>query len=253
MFLTLFHEQVTDLDTRTSSLSAQFLSFSYSFRQKSYQIKGFRLKIRDWISYYRPQRSWGKVMFLQAGVILFTAGKYLTRYTPRDQVPGTPPGTRYTLRDQVHPQDQVHPPRPGTPPGNRCPPDQVHPLDKVPPRPGTPPPGTPPRTRYTPRPGTPPRNRCPLDQVHPRDQVHPPGPGTPPRTREIRSTHGRYTSYWNAFLLTKSVADPGFPQGGGANSPGGVPTYDFAKFFQKLHEIERIWAPRGGARPLCPP
>ena len=49
-----------------------------------------------------------------------------------------------------------------------------------------------------------------------------------------------------------SVADPGFPRGGGANSPGGAPTYDFAKFSQKLHEIERIWAP-GGARPSRPP
>ena len=45
-----------------------------------------------------------------------------------------------------------------------------------------------------------------------------------------------------------TVADPGFPRGGGANFPGGAPTYDFAKFSQKLHEIERIWAPRGGAR-----
>ena len=41
-------------------------------------------------------------------------------------------------------------------------------------------------------------------------------------------------------------ADPGFPRGGGANSPGGTATYDFAKIFQKLHEIERIWAPGGG-------
>ena len=24
---------------------------------------------------------------------------------------------------------------------------------------------------------------------------------------------------------------------------GGAPTYDFAKFSQKLHEIERIWTP----------
>ena len=48
----------------------------------------------------------------------------------------------------------------------------------------------------------------------------------------------------------QSVADPGFPRGGGANPPGGAPTYDFAKFSQKLHEIERIWTPRGGgARP----
>ena len=42
------------------------------------------------------------------------------------------------------------------------------------------------------------------------------------------------------------VADPGFPRGGGANSPGGgAPTYDFAKFSPKLHEIERIWTPGG--------
>ena len=42
---------------------------------------------------------------------------------------------------------------------------------------------------------------------------------------------------------------------------GGAPTYDFAKNFQKLHEIERIWT-RGGGRgggeaslgpPLDPP
>ena len=42
------------------------------------------------------------------------------------------------------------------------------------------------------------------------------------------------------------MADPGFPRGGGANSPGGAPTYDFAKISQKLHEIERIWTPREG-------
>ena len=29
----------------------------------------------------------------------------------------------------------------------------------------------------------------------------------------------------------------------GANPPGGAPTYDFAKFSQKLHEIERVWIP----------
>ena len=49
------------------------------------------------------------------------------------------------------------------------------------------------------------------------------------------------------------MADPGFPRGGGANSPGGAPTYDFAKFSQKLHEIERIWAPRGGRASPAPP
>ena len=38
-----------------------------------------------------------------------------------------------------------------------------------------------------------------------------------------------------------TMTDPGFPRGWGANSRGGAPTYDFAKFSQKLHEIERIW------------
>ena len=36
----------------------------------------------------------------------------------------------------------------------------------------------------------------------------------------------------------------------GAPTLGGAPTYNFAKFSQKLHEIERIWTPRGVARPL---
>ena len=39
------------------------------------------------------------------------------------------------------------------------------------------------------------------------------------------------------------MADPGFFRGGGANSPRGAPTYNFAKISQKLHEIERIWTP----------
>ena len=47
--------------------------------------------------------------------------------------------------------------------------------------------------------------------------------------------------------LRPPVADPGFPRGGGANSPGGR-QHDFAKFLQELHEIERIWPP-----PLDPP
>ena len=36
------------------------------------------------------------------------------------------------------------------------------------------------------------------------------------------------------------------PRGGG----GGAPTYDFAKFSWKLHEIERIWVPGGGGATL---
>ena len=42
------------------------------------------------------------------------------------------------------------------------------------------------------------------------------------------------------------MADPGFPRGG-----GGTPTYDFAKFSQKLHEIEGF-GPPGGPRPSRP-
>ena len=43
------------------------------------------------------------------------------------------------------------------------------------------------------------------------------------------SANGRLNAYFWSF----SVADPGFPLGGGANPPGGAPTYDFAKFSQK--------------------
>ena len=48
-------------------------------------------------------------------------------------------------------------------------------------------------------------------------------------------------------------ADPGFPIGGGANPPGGAPTYDFAKFCEKLHEIEKISDCGGGHVPGMPP
>ena len=50
-------------------------------------------------------------------------------------------------------------------------------------------------------------------------------------------------------------ADPGFPVGGGANPLAGAPTYDFAKFCEKLHEIEKILGRRGGTgrAPLNPP
>ena len=43
------------------------------------------------------------------------------------------------------------------------------------------------------------------------------------------------------------MADPEFPRSGGANPPGeGAPTYHFAKFSPKLHEIERFWTEEGG-------
>ena len=37
----------------------------------------------------------------------------------------------------------------------------------------------------------------------------------------------------------------------GVPTPRGAPTYDFAEFSQKLHEIERIWT--GGARIIRAP
>ena len=42
-----------------------------------------------------------------------------------------------------------------------------------------------------------------------------------------------------------------FPEEG-APTPQGAPTYDFAKFCQKLHETERIWPPRGVRLPCAP-
>ena len=38
------------------------------------------------------------------------------------------------------------------------------------------------------------------------------------------------------FINRPAVADPGFPR-------VGAPTHDFAKFSQKLYEVERIWTP----------
>ena len=57
-----------------------------------------------------------------------------------------------------------------------------------------------------------------------------------------------------SLLLWTSTTgvNTGFPIGGGAKPPGG-PTYDFAKFSKKLHEIEKILVCRGvhtGGSPL---
>ena len=39
--------------------------------------------------------------------------------------------------------------------------------------------------------------------------------------------------------------DPGFLIGGGTNPPGRVPTYKFARFSQKMHEMKKILVCRG--------
>ena len=88
--------------------------------------------------HYRAQRSWGKVMFLQASVILLTGG-VPGQVPPWDQV--------HPSWDQVHPPSR-HPPGPGTPqppaPGpGTLPWDQVHPSG-----PDTPPRTPPPRAEH---------------------------------------------------------------------------------------------------------
>ena len=83
------------------------------------------------------------------------------------------------------------------------------------------------------------------------EDLHPEGVGQTPLpagTRKVGTTHPTgMLSCWQKNT-SNAMADPGFPRGGGANSPGGAQTYNFAKFSQKLHEIERIWTP-GGAHP----
>ena len=116
----------------------------------------FNYRFSHYYPNYRPQRSWGKVMFLQASVILLKGGvpdtppeleqtPPPTRYTPGTRYP---PGTRYTPRTRYSPPGPGTPPRPGSPPGPGTPPrDQVHPRDRYTPNQVQPPPT---RTRYTP-------------------------------------------------------------------------------------------------------
>ena len=54
--------------------------------------------------------------------------------------------------------------------------------------------------------------------------------------------------YDTGVITVLPVADPGFPRGGGANSPGGSQHTILTNF---LHEIERIWTP-GGVRDAPP-
>ena len=54
----------------------------------------------------------------------------------------------------------------------------------------------------------------------------------------------------DAFDVTPPGADPGFPIGGAPTLQ--VPTDDFAKFCEKLHEIEKILDCRGGTLGVPP-
>ena len=133
---------------------------------------------------YRPQRSWAKVMFLQASVILLTGGVYLSASWDTSPRSRHPPGSR--------------------PPGADTPPEQTSPGADTP------------WSRHPPE-QTPPRADTPLEQTPPgadTPEQTPPSPEQPPRSRHppreadssIRSTIGRYASYWNAFLLNAAEA-----------------------------------------------
>ena len=56
------------------------------------------------------------------------------------------------------------------------------------------------------------------------------------------------------FWRNKSGPHPGFPVRGGADLlGGGVPTYDFVIFSEKLHEIKKIFGREGWGAPPNPP
>ena len=117
---------------------------------------------------YRPQRSWAKVMFLQASVILSTGGVSASVHAgiphPQEQTPPLgsrhPPWSRHPPgadRPRADTLQSKHPPPPGadtspgantpweqTPPWSRHPPSR-HPQEQTPPR------SRPPGSRHLPR------------------------------------------------------------------------------------------------------
>ena len=83
-------------------------------------------RFRDifWLFYdnYRPQRSWDKVMFLQASVILLTGGGGVPHPPPREQTPppGADPPEQTPPRADTHPPWSRHPPEQTPPPGEHA-------------------------------------------------------------------------------------------------------------------------------------
>ena len=134
--------------------------------------------------FYRPQRSWAKVMFLQASVILSTGG-----CLPQCMLGYTPPWSRHPSSRSRHPPG-ADPPGADTHPPGADTPQSRHPLRSSPLE-QTPPPSRPPWEQ------TPPGADTPSGADPPREADTPP----PEADSGIRSTSGRYASYWNAFLL----------------------------------------------------
>ena len=146
------------------------------------------------LPFYRPQRSWAKVIFLQACVKNCPQGEgggclpqCMLGYTPPG--PGTPPWSR---------PPKAEPPRPSTPPGADTPPP-TRPGTHPPPGPGTPPPqpGTPPLEQTPPRPGT-----------HTRGADPPPGKQTAVYGQRAAGTHptGMHSCLWQVFTKVQGFS-----------------------------------------------
>ena len=98
---------------------------------------------------YRPQRSWAKVIFLQASVCPQGGrGVCLSACWDIPPGPGRPPKTRPP--GSRHPPDQADPPGADTPRTRQIPWEQTPPDQADPPRADTP------QSRHPPRPGRPP-------------------------------------------------------------------------------------------------
>ena len=129
-------------------------------------------------------------MFLQTSVILLTGGGLLPGglCIPACTEADTPPQEQ-TPPDQTPPPEQTLP--------DQMPPKADTPWSRHPPRADTPPRANPPRPEtpqdQTPPGPDPPKPDTPLDQTHPLREAH----------SGIRSTSGRYASYWNAFLSSQ--------------------------------------------------
>ena len=123
-------------------------------RKSAYaNLQGAEVRIKSKaVTYYRPQRSWGKVMFLQASVILLTGG---VCWPP----PSRPPQSRHPP-EQTTPKSR-HPPR-ADPPWEWTP-QSRHPTTPHPPWSRYPPP----KTRHPTPQSRPPRADTPQEQTPP--------------------------------------------------------------------------------------
>ena len=122
-------------------------------------------------SNYRPERSWAKVIFSEACVknsVHGGGGVCLSACWD------TPPWEQTPPQEHMPPRSR-HPPWSRNPPGADTPPGAYTPWSRHP---------------------HPPGSRPPRADTHTPEQTPPPGADC-----SIRSTSGRYASYWNAFLL----------------------------------------------------